>query len=347
MSQSAVVNPITCLPKIANYEDFFGLKNSPNGRFYNNLGTLAAIKSSLNRRYTSLQDSFTGAPGKRRTVILEFDNPLCISVCAKDFECDKDKVTYGESVSQEQFTIDTRYTTCKNGEEAALMLAFEDFAAWCERDEMSKFTEKVMEVDRKFLVELNKIVLDMVVSRVVPANYRQWKMFVNNPLTNTPQINFNPKVAIEKLMVEAQMDINDYMLVGGSIITQLELLGFNMIPMFKDYSLDAKIGENAFMLIPAGAFQLVEWFDFVSPSKKKDLEALKRGTKSVPMMGVNGEMVTQEVDYEIRIDHDCDKIMYNPSVYMELFKAIPGGCDTDQDGIFIIENCGDAFDYTC
>jgi hypothetical protein len=62
---------------------------------------------------------------------------------------------------------------------------------------------------------------------------------------------------------------------------------------------------------------------------------------------VNGEMVTQEVDYEIRIDHDCDKIMYNPSVYMELFKAIPGGCDTTQDGIFIIENCGDVFDYTC
>lgn len=347
MSQTTLVNPITCLPKIANYEDFFGLKNSPNGRFYPNIGTLAALKSSLNRRYTSLQDSFTGAPGKRRKVILEFDKPICLTVCAQDFDCNKDKLTYGETVSQEEFTIDTRYTTCKNGEEAALQIAHEDFATWCDRDQMAKFTEKVMEVDHKFMVELNKIVLDLMVARVDTNNYRQWKMFVKNPLTNIPQINFNPKIAIEKLMVESQMNINDYMIIGGSIITQFELLEFNMLPMFKDYTLDSLIGENSFMLVPAGAFQLVEWFDFVSPSKKKDLEALKRGTKSIPLMGVNGEMVTQEVDYEIRIDHDCDKILYNPAVYLELFKAIPGGCDTTQDGIFIIENCGEAFDYTC
>jgi hypothetical protein len=114
--------------------------------------------------------------------------------------------------------------------------------------------------------------------------------------------------------------------------------------MYYNRNFDATFGANALVLIPKGAFQLVDWIQYVG-SKAFNGEKEILFNKNVPV----GNGAFQQIDFEWKWDPKCSKYEYFPSVYMELVKAIGGGCglDDNQDGIFIIKDCSAVTLPTC
>jgi hypothetical protein len=341
-----------CIPMTADLQDFFG-KNTPMGRESNSIAFLQWLKSAENtsgvRQFTN---DLRAAMGKKRTIQLMFEQPMCLTVCTADFACDDVPGEIKPAIQFLDVNIDTRYFTCDaNGDPIALTFEVAEFEQYCNLDDESFLRNKFSEFDYAFLRALDKELVQLF-SANIPSTAE-----VQMPFLRTVN---GVRVLVDEFMLwidqkisDVGMNMNDYVFFGGQFIKTLQYKfkvatasqeGFDvtkqlidMPNLYYDRNFDSAFGANAFVAIPKKAVQLVTWV------QNKGLSAFQgetqiKFTKTAPL----GNGSSLEFDYDWKREVDCPKFTYFPSLYMELVKAIPGGClDSESDGIFIFKDCSE------
>lgn len=341
MSFDVTTDLALCVPRTADYVQLFGEENSPRGRKIINTGFLSMLRDSNYSRYTQMSDFITGVPGKKRGVKVLFKQPLCFTVCATEFACDETRQSYSTALKVAEFELETRYTPCKTSGSPAVTspaefkLTAEEFAAYCDIEDANLVKEEIIDYDIEFINQLDKNLLTLADAYVKTANTFSRAIVVKNALTNSYQLNTAWELMIEQDVVEAGMNIDNYVIIGGLFTKLVNALGGSKIPTYYDANADSIIGKYGFLLVPKGLFQLVFWNDFVGSRAFMD-KRYEQSTKVIPL--ANGGALP--IDYFWEFEPKCGEYKYMPQIYAELIKAVDGTCgDTEQDGLFKYTNC--------
>lgn len=345
-----------CAPKQSSLESYFA-SNIPRNRDLGTTSFLQLIASPQNfKGATRLSEDLSTAVGKKRPVIIQFDEPVCIQACLKTSACDEAPATFSPATTCETFEIENNYTTCDNGTEKALELNCTQFAAFCERTDGEYAQQQFNMVDSKFFKGLDKsmiVELQSIITAAGPTSVKSMKVFlptVNGTKTLNPEI----FTYMMQLMQDSGIE-NEYVLVGGSIIQwmtsflkistasqegfDINLLRGDIPQMFYDRNFDAIFGANNFVILPLGTIMPVWYTENKMGCKKFADERLVQDVKFYNL----GNGVRLPYDYKWKFEPECGIYTYQPNVYMELYKTVCSGCEvtTANCGIYLIENCDD------
>lgn len=358
-----LVNPSTftgCAPRTAQLADYFG-RNVPEGRDLGQLGFLQFLNSSINMSgVRKLSDDIIGVPGKKRGVKLQFNTPMCVKVCATQWNCLDPKAPISPAIQFAEFDLLTQYHVCDaNNAPAALTFDEAEFAQYCELNDEQFLADRFSEFDMQMLKALDKELVQLL-STLIPASKTvTMPFFRTSAVTGTKVLVDEWLFWMSEKIADEGMDISNYVIFGGRFIKALEYkmkvaaattegydirnLRGDMPAFYYDRNFDAVFGTNAFVAIPKAGLQLVTWNQYVG-SKAFRGETAINATKTAPLG--NGTSLT--FDYQWRRDIECPKYTYFPSLYAELIKAIPGSCtNPDADGIFIFKDCADVEVPSC
>jgi hypothetical protein len=347
-----------CIPTTGELFEYFG-KNTPLGRENDGTAFLQFLKSNTNTQgLRRLSDSITGVAGKTRGVKLATKSPVCFSICASPFNCLEEPTPYSVPLSFFDYEIESRFTPCDgSGDPMALVMDSAQYAQYCALDDKSFFDEMIMNFDMRFVKELNKSLVQMLLTNITNT-VKSYPILANNTATGQRVLNDELPLWIEELVATAKMTTSDYVIFGGQMVNLVKAkFGIGTLStegatsvvstlpdMYFDRTFDTVFGKNSLVLIPKAAFQFVEWTQYTG-SKAFNGEREILFNKSVPL----GNGTSQTIDFTWEWDPKCSKYQYMPSLYAELIKAIGGGCGlgNTQDGIFIIKDCNTTLIPTC
>lgn len=347
-----------CIPTTGQLFDYFG-KNTPLGRENNGTAFLQFLKSATNTQgLKRLSDSITGVAGKTRGVKLMTNKPVCFSICASPFNCLEEPTPYTSPISVYDYEIESRFTPCDaNGDPMALFLNSAQYAQYCDMDDKSFFDEMIMNYDMRFIKELDKALVQMLLTNI-NNSVKTYPILAQNTTTGQRVLNDELPLWIEELVAESKMNSSDYVIFGGQMVNLIKAkfgvgtlstegatsVSSTLPDMYYDRNFDVVFGKNSLVLIPKAAFQFVEWTQYTG-SKAFNGEREILFNKSVPL----GNGTSQTIDFVWEWDPKCSKYQYMPSLYAELVKAIGGGCglNDDQDGIYIVKDCSTNLIPTC
>ncbi len=346
-----------CIPTTAEAYEYFG-KNTPIGRENDGTALLQFLKSNINMRgLRDLSDDIIGVPGKTRGVKIWHRTPFCFSVCASPFNCLETPTPFTPPISVFEYEIESRYTPCDGaGNPMELYMDSTEYALYCSLEDATEFNNRILDFDTKLVKEFNKTLVNLLFANVTntPVTY---PIITNNTITGQRVINDELLVWLHELVSTAKMNLEDYVIFGGKMVNLLKLkynkktmssegaeyVVDGLPAMYYERNFDAVFGTNALLLLPIGAFQLVQWKQYVGSKMFKDERTILMN-KTVQL----GNGATQDIDFVWEYDPKCSKYKYFPSLYAELVKAISGNCvDANQDGIFIVKDCNTSIIPTC
>jgi len=342
----------TCMPVLANYKDFFG-KNYPQGTDKGDTSTLQMLKSRDNTAgLKQLSDFVTGVPGKKRGVRMQYREPVCAEVCSTQFTCKESRYEVSTGLKVIDYNIESRWHPCKTEggitKPLEIVLKNTEFAQYCMTDNVEEFKEMQMESDLNFLQQMDLKVLQTIHSKVLPANTKVKSFFA----ASTSGQNVLRDEWLIEVMATLQADgkkLDDYFMLGGMFLQYLKLkytgfmtsstqggtfAGVNLPSTYFDVNFDAIFGNaNSFLLVPKGAFQLVQWIENEVPFRD---ERYMSGTRLVPI----GNGYNMRVDFEWKYDPECKDYKYMPYSYMEVPLAYSQNCaNNKENNIYLFQNC--------
>lgn len=346
-----------CIPTTGELVDYFG-KNTPEGRENDGLGFIQFLKSLSNTQGTKrLSDSIKGVPGKKRGVKLMYTSPICYSICASPFNCLEDRTPYSAPLNVVDYEIDTRYTPCDGaGQPMELTLDAAQYQQYCDLDDKSFFNELIIGYDMRFMKELDRVLVEMLLTNITNTQ-ATYPILSVNQMTGQRVVNNELPLWLKELVSTAKMDYSEYVIFGGQRVNLLaskfglktstsegaEYTINDLPPLYYDRNFDTVFGKNSFVLLPKKAFQFVDWTQYEGSKAFKGEKEIY-STKYVPL----GNSSFQMIDWTWEWDPKCSIWRYMPSTYAELVKTIGGNClDADQDGIFIVKDCGTTVIPTC
>jgi len=346
-----------CIPTTGELVEYFG-KNTPEGRENDGLGFLQFLKSQTNTQGTKrLSDSVKGVAGKNRGVKLMYTSPICYSVCASPFNCLETRTPYSVPLHVVDYEIDTRYTPCNStGRPMELTLDATQYQQYCDLDDKSFFDELIMGYDMRFMKELDKVLVQMLLTNITNTQ-AAYPIVTMNQMTGQRVVNNELPLWLKELVATAKMDYSEYVIFGGQLVnliamkfglktstTEGETYAINDLPpLYYDRNFDTVFGKNSFVLLPKKAFQFVDWTQYEGSKAFKGEKEIFY-TKNVPL----GNASFQVIDWIWKWDPECSKYKYMPSIYAELVKTIGGNClSANQDGIFIVKDCSTTVIPTC
>jgi hypothetical protein len=341
-----------CAPKTAQLADYFG-RNVPEGRDLGQLSFLQWLNSSDNLSgVRKLSDDIMGVPGKKRGVKLQFNTPMCVKVCATEWNCLDPKCEISPAIQFADFDILTQYhVCCPDDKPAALTFDEAEWAQYCELNDEVFLADRFAEFDMQMLKALDKELVQLLRTLIPASKDVTMPFFKMNSATGFNALSDDWLFWVSEKIADEGMDISNYVFFGGRFIKAMEhkfkiatasTEGFDIsrlrgdIPaMYYDRNFDAVFGSNAFVAIPKQALQLVTWNQYVGAKAFRGETAIN-ATKTAPLG--NGTSLT--FDYQWRRDIECPKYTYFPSLWAELVKAIPGSCtNPNADGFFVFKDC--------
>ena len=346
-----------CVPKTGYAFEYFG-KNTPEGRENDSTSLLQFLLSNENTQgVRKLSDDIIGVPGKTRGVKIMAPQPTCFSVCPTEYNCLAIRTPYTPAMDVFEYNIDSRFTPCEAGlNEQSLKITASTFAQYCEIDNGEAFKEYMIKYDMRFVKELDKVFVNLLLQNITEAP-KTFPILANNTTTGQRVINDELPLFISETIADAKMDIADYVIFGGQMVNMFKLkygvgttsaegsviANSPLPPLYYDRNFDTTFGKNSFVLIPKKAFQMVIWSQYVG-SREALLEKEAYSTKMLPL----GNNSFLPIDWLWKWDPECSSYEYQPSIFAELVKGIPGNCtDPDADGIFIIKDCNTAVLPVC
>lgn len=340
-----------CIPTYTDYENIFGEENSPRGRKLKDTGFLSMLRDRNFSIYTQLSDFVKGVPGKKKGVKGIFKQPMCLTVCTSDFDCNEERASFTSALKVFEYDIETRYTPCETtgspgtSVPAEYKLTSQELAEFCEIEDANFVKEEIMDVDIEFMNQLDKTFLTIAETYVPAANELTRNIVVKNTLTNQWTLNNQWELMIESALTDAGLSSSNYVILGGLFTKMVQALGNSRFPIYYDVNADAILGKYSFLLIPRGAFQLVYWNDFVGSREFLDSDKLyEQSTKSIPL--ASGGLLP--IDYYWGYEPKCGEFKYMPQLYAELVHAVPGTCDSlTQNGLFKFTNCTEDLLESC
>lgn len=346
-----------CIPTTGKLVEYFG-KNTPEGRENDGLGLLQFLKSQTNTQGTKrLSDSVKGVPGKKRGVKMWYTKPICYSICASPFNCLYEPTPYSSPIDVVEYDIESRYTPCDgNGQPMELMLDSAQYQQYCDLDDKSFFEDLIIGYDMRFMKEVNRVLVEMLLTMVTSAP-KIYPMITKNQLTGQRAINDELSIWLKELANEGKIDYSEYVIFGGQMVnliahkyglktstTEGNQYAINDLPpLYYDRNFDTVFGKNSFVMLPKKAFQFVDWVQYEGSKAFKGEKEIYF-TKNIPL----GNGSFQTVDWTWEWDPKCSKWKYMPSLFAELVKSVEGTCSDDTtDGIFIVKDCNMILIPTC
>lgn len=331
-----------CLPTVVEAAQYFG-KNTPFGRFNEQTGALRMIKSAANTSgFAQISAKLRQSPNGKM-VKMEFmsDAPMCLAVCAKDFECDATRIPYSAPINFHEWELSRRIVVCNgNGDEIELKMDYTTYQEYCNVNHINKFAQDKLKYISKLGTLINKQILHdlSLLIDVTAPNQTTVPILVRNSVSNQLGVTNDWLIEIEKKMEEKGYMASDYLMFGGSMITKLQVAGASLpFQMFYDSGFDAKFGSSLFTLIPKGTFQLADYsfYEHYPITDKQD------EIHNVMMLPI-GDGINLPIDYVYKdIITNCRTYSFAPSYWGEVVKAIPGDCvDANNDGIIVVKDCG-------
>ncbi|MCQ4139240.1 hypothetical protein [Chryseobacterium sp. EO14] len=346
-----------CIPTTGKLMEYFG-KNTPEGRENDGLGFLQFLKSQANTQGAKrLSDSVRGVPGKKRGVKLMYTKPICYSICASPFNCLEERTPYSMPINVAEYEIEARYTPCDgDGSPMELTLDSAEYQQYCDLDDKSFFDELIIGYDMRFMKELNRVLVEMLLTNI-STSPKTYPIIAQNQLTGQRVVNDELPIWLKELANEAKTDYSEYVIFGGQMVNLIaKKFGLktstaegtqysinDIPPLYYDRNFDTVFGKNSFVMLPKKAFQFVDWVQYEGSKAFKGEKEIYF-TKNIPL----GNGSFQTVDWTWEWDPKCSKWKYMPSIYAEMVKAIEGTCaDDTTDGIFIVQDCNTTTIPTC
>ena len=338
-----------CLPTLVNYKEFFG-KNYPALSDKGDTSTLQMFKSADNTAgLKQLSDYVTGVPGKTRGVRMQYREPVCVEVCSTEFSCTETRMSVTAALKTIDYSIDTRWHPCSMGVPAELTLTAAQFKQYCMVDNQEEFKQMQMEFDLNFIHQTDIKVLQAIQAKVLPDNTKSKNFFITSMMGGNSVLNDAWLLEVMQTLQADGKSIDDYMMLGGMFMLYLKLKytgfvttsteggvsqGINLPPTYFDKNFDTVFGAtHSFLLIPKGAFQLVQWIENVEGFRD---ERFISSTKLIPLG--NGKNIT--VDYTWEYDPKCKIYKYMPYTYMEVPLAYSQNCaNAKENNIYLFNNC--------
>lgn len=331
-----------CFPRIADVMDVFG-KNAPFGRDHESVGVLNFLLSQANTAgFTRVRDLIqSGKDGKTVKITLRSPQPYCFSVMANPYSCNEEATPFTPATQYFDYELSSRWVPkASDGKPQELKIAYADYVQNCELEHTEVFRNEIINYDNRFVKMLNKELMSAMFNSIDATQaLKNIPLTVSNANTGQSVVNDEWFVFLTRIVEEAGMNIEDYVMLGGLFIKKLEAKGVDIqLPYFYDRNFDSVFGAS-FLLMPKGSFQFVD-YNFYEGARAQNTELFIAGTKVLPL-NEGGSSIT--LDYRWEYEPKCESYVYMPSKYAELIKAIPGSClDEDTDGIFLIKDCNNA-----
>jgi hypothetical protein len=332
--------------------DYFG-RNTPEGRDFGQLAFLQFLNSAANLSgVRRLSDDITGVPGKKHGVKLQYNTPMCLKVCATEWNCLDDKAPISPAIQFADFEILTQYHVCNASDDpAALKFDESEYAQYCELNDDTFLADRIAEFDMQMLKALDKELVQLLRTLIPASKEVTLPFFKTNTATGQQSLASDWLLWVSEMIADEGMDISNYVFFGGKFIKYLQhyyktstastegvdlskTLG-DVPALYYDRNFDSVFGSNTFVAIPKQSLQLVTWNQYTG-SKAFRGETAINATKTAPLG--NGSSLT--FDFQWKRDIQCPGYEYFPSLWAELVKAIPGSCtDPNADGFFIFKDC--------
>lgn len=338
-----------CLPTLVDYKEFFG-KNYPALSDKGDTSTLQMLKSADNTKgFKQLSDYVNGVPGKTRGVRMQYREPVCVDVCSTAFSCTETRMAVKAALKTIDYEINSRWHPCSSAMPAELTLTAAEFKNYCMVDNQEEFKAMQMEFDLNFVHQMDINVLQTIQSKVLPGNTISKNFFAMSMMGGNPILSDQWLLEVMATLQADGKSIDDYMIVGGMFLLYLKLKytgfvttsteggtsqGIQLPPTYFDKNFDTVFGSaNSFLLVPKGAFQLVQWIENVQGFRD---ERFISSTKLIPLG--NGKNMT--VDYFWKFDPECKIYKYMPYTYMEVPLAYSQNCaNQKENNIYLFNNC--------
>lgn len=319
------------------------------------VGFLQFLLSSFNTSGFQQVQPNGGVPGKKRGIIITFDDPACFDAARVARACG---VTNDDSPSPNEFVFEVPANPFQpvNGGGQPLTLMFDE-------DEMAKLCENNAEHLSRHIAAWIGRMTDNIDKALLSIHAANWGAFADGttykslPLFASPTGVSQPLKSASNSIMKNYRDIiapgtpaiigdgnfwNYNNNLGNACCNQF---GVNMQTsglwnFFTDQYAESIWGTNAFGVFAPGAVQLVKWSRYKGREKSNDTFA--QGTIVDPFTGL-------EFDIKIIYDYDCEKWRVHIYLYADLLYVQGEACGLDPD----INNtqkyfgCAEAEDYTC
>ena len=322
---------------------------------------LEMLTSEANRRPQARQLAERAMDGSvRRIVRLQFRRPACLEICKADISCDAPRQPKQVSPLEVEYTLPTDPFTLCDGQGAALDLVW-DYGQYRELciNQPNFFEETLAEALQDIDRKVNDALLADLMAKLgcFPNTggtiyEREMPLFLDNTTTavKTP----NPHVFFEldqdqddanydgRYAVLGGRDMREFITInrattGGVVGVDNTLLESENVDFVYDKGFNLTYGQDAFVSIPYGALQLVNYADNVADGYYAlDTPNEKRMVVRTPA----GLAVDMYWERNIK-GPKCNEIRVNFSLYVELAAVPGGGCELEHcvNGIFKYRNC--------
>jgi hypothetical protein len=327
----------TCLPKQVDYNSYFA-KHNPENSDTGQTGFLQFLNSATNNTGArKISDEIAGVPGKTRTVRFQYNKPVCIQVCKSTSNCGPLGAGTINPIECVDYSLPAEnFKPCAPND--VLELTADAMAGYCNINDPDFFKEMVMKRDDLFVKQLDAALVKMLKTDLIPATSVVTLPFhVTNSTTNQTTLNEDVFFWISEEMAK-QAIFGDYVLFGGTMINRIKhklkvatastigvdvrAIAGQIPPLYYDKNFDAEFGTNAVVAIPYNVLQFITWTENRGHRAFSGDGKLIKSVRGFQL----GNGSTLEYDYQWEFEPHCGNYRYQPSSYMDLVKAICGGC---------------------
>lgn len=346
-----------CAPRQESLDSYFG-KTLRLGTDRGDYGLMQFLLGAENNRgLRRISDDILTTGGKKRSIILNFDEDMCFDVCFKDPDCKATPTNYSTTDDCVTYSVENVYTPCNEaGENIAYEITCEALDMWCERNDQQFIQDKFNKFDMQFFKGLNKSMMQSLQTQVVASGgaalQKDVKIFCQGAGSCGTIVNPDLFSTIDMTFEDAGLYGQEYVILGGRIISQMKNAlkiqtasceGTDISqwgsfpPMYYDSTYDAIFGNNSFIALPIGAVNLIEYAENMKACRKVNGSELIQDVKFYNLG--NGVMIP--FDYKWKADFECGTMTYSPSVSMDMISCMNKQCGATEDFCFIPQftNC--------
>lgn len=347
-----VANPFClCAPKQTMLDAHFTTQQQKNRDNYKT-STLQYLFSAQNiggRRLLSTE--IATAQGKKRPVVIQYDNQPCVTACVKNTTCDVDPNSLTIASDCVTYDLQEQWTACSSGtDNVSLSFTCEQLNQYCEQNNTELIEKSRAKFIDKFFQGMDKAMLT-IIDTMVDAT-EKLPMFITTA-SGVRIVHPNLVSRIEELMYTRGYMPGEYAILGGQTLRNLmnhlkiasascegydisNQLGLPM--MYQDAFYDSVIGANTILVLPYAVIQPVWFNEYANDFCRHSDETLVQDV----LFYNTGNGVRIPYDYRWEKKPKCPEVTFFPFLYMELWKAVCKDCDVADCGIIKIEDCSPA-----
>lgn len=361
--------PLKCLEIQSNIARHWAERLLPAGKLKDN-AMVKFLKSSANTDgVEQLTGKAIGEYNNRLKVRLRHDKPRCFQVIKKKYLCDDVTAPYTAAPEENTFQLgDVPYMLQERGKLATdpamrLTWDFDTYQDLCinqpdffNRELALALADLEKEINKDLIVQLSTAIGKIQLPNNTAVVSKSFPLLVPNTQTAVHSLNPQVDLEIRRAYLHARTQTK-YAVFGGDNfytyasmrgLSNMSAIGLDMsksqadYPFLYDLDWDLVMGSNAFVSVPFGAMQLLQWNQNIG-NGFIDYPDSKHFILTTP----NGLKVDAFWQHDTK--NGCNKISVVLKCYAEPVVLPGGGCDLDAavNGIFKFIDCSTVNTVTC